>query len=143
MGKKKSEDELLKVLKKKGTKLEAELNEKIQKWLNSRELIEKASLESNAAAKEAKKLQELMEMMSVIGNIPTKRDVANVARMQVQMEEKIDHLEEILLEMKKNIRKKKKKKSITDIKMDKEKRIDDLIKAITASSPFKSGTELP
>lgn len=83
-------------LKIRGLKKERELNSKIQQFLNKKDFIEQASSNSVKFAHRVRNLQETMETMSIMWNFPTKRDVANLAKMQVQLEEKIDHVEEML-----------------------------------------------
>lgn len=41
-------------------------------------------------------LQEASERMSIIMNYPTKKDVASLAKLVIQLEEKIDGLEELV-----------------------------------------------
>ncbi|MGX2959915.1 hypothetical protein JNUCC23_11750 [Peribacillus sp. JNUCC 23] len=83
-------------LKKHGTNAERRINKKIQDSLNKKEIIELASLYSNQIAPQIKKNQDNIEMLSVALNFPTKRDIANIAKMTVQLEEKLDKLDETL-----------------------------------------------
>ncbi len=83
-------------LKKHGTNAERKINKKIQDSLNKKEIIELASLYSNQIAPQIKRNQDNIEMLSVALNFPTKRDIANIAKMTVQLEEKLDKLDETL-----------------------------------------------
>jgi hypothetical protein len=83
-------------LKIRGLEKDKELNSMIQQFLNKKEWIQQASLNSETFANTVRNLQESMEAISTMWNFPTKRDVANVAKMQVQLEEKIDQVEEML-----------------------------------------------
>lgn len=96
MRKKKKTDDYYEALRVMGAQKEKELNRKIKELLNNKRIIKQASMESHIVAKLVKHLQESMETLSAFGNFPTKRDVANVAKMQVQLEEKIDHIEDML-----------------------------------------------
>ncbi|PLT35091.1 hypothetical protein [Bacillus sp. V5-8f] len=96
MEKNKKPDEFYDTLRKMGLKVEKEINKKIKDLLNNRRIINQASMESNNIAQAFKWLQDSMETISALGNFPTKRDIANVAKMQVQLEGKIDHIEDML-----------------------------------------------
>ncbi|WP_158555837.1 hypothetical protein [Peribacillus glennii] len=95
----KKHDDYYESLRKMGFKMEREWNRKIKDLLNKRTIIKQASMESQISAKIFKQLQDSMETLSALGNFPTKRDVANVAKMQVQLEEKIDQIEEMLSQL--------------------------------------------
>ncbi|WP_049681649.1 hypothetical protein [Peribacillus loiseleuriae] len=83
-------------LKKHGTNAERKINKKIQDSLNKKEIIELASLYSNQIAPQIKRNQEIVDSLSIALNFPTKKDVANIAKMTVQLEEKLDKLDETL-----------------------------------------------
>lgn len=83
-------------LKKHGTNAERKINKKIQDSLNKKEIIELASLYSNQIAPQIKRNQEIVDTLSIALNFPTKKDVANIAKMTVQLEEKLDKLDETL-----------------------------------------------
>ncbi|MGE8077554.1 hypothetical protein [Peribacillus loiseleuriae] len=83
-------------LKKHGTNAERKINKNIQDSLNKKEIIELASLYSNQLAPQIKRNQDLVETLSIALNFPTKRDIANIAKMTVQLEEKLDNLDETL-----------------------------------------------
>ncbi|MEF2098000.1 hypothetical protein V3595_25690 [Bacillus sp. CFBP9009] len=79
-----------------GTQKEQQLNSKIQNLLNNRELIETVSDNAQMQVPRINSLQEASERMSIIMNYPTKRDVASLAKLVIQLEEKIDRLEELV-----------------------------------------------
>ncbi|MGG4268155.1 hypothetical protein [Peribacillus simplex] len=81
-----------------GTQKEQELNGKIQNLLNNRELLEAASDKAQLQVPRINRMQEASERLSILMNYPTKKDVAGVAKLVIQLEEKIDRLEELLLE---------------------------------------------
>jgi hypothetical protein len=83
-------------LKKHGTNAERKINKIIQDSLNKKEIIELASLYSNQIAPQIKRNQDNIEKLSIALNFPTKKDIANIAKMTVQLEEKLDKLDETL-----------------------------------------------
>lgn len=88
---------LFPLLKKLGAKIETDLNTVIQESLNKDEVIEKLNAKAAMCGKMTNHMKEYMEIISSHFNIPTKTDVANVAKLTIQTEEKIDHIEEQLL----------------------------------------------
>ncbi|MDM5359151.1 hypothetical protein [Peribacillus sp. ACCC06369] len=79
-----------------GTQKEQQLNDKIKDLLNNRELIERISDNAQMQIPRINRMQEESERMSIIMNYPTKKDVASVAKLIIQLEEKIDRLEELV-----------------------------------------------
>ncbi|MFJ7364216.1 hypothetical protein ACIQWQ_08870 [Peribacillus frigoritolerans] len=79
-----------------GTQKEQQLNSKIQNLLNNRELIERVSDNAQMQVPRINRLQEASERMSILMDYPTKRDVASLAKLVIQLEEKIDRLEELV-----------------------------------------------
>ncbi|MFF2457147.1 hypothetical protein [Peribacillus simplex] len=79
-----------------GTQKEQQLNDKIQNLLNNRELIEAVSDNARLQIPRINRMQEASERMSIIMNYPTKKDVASLAKLVIQLEEKIDSLEELV-----------------------------------------------
>ncbi|MDQ0216994.1 hypothetical protein ELQ35_09315 [Peribacillus cavernae] len=79
-----------------GSKKEQQMNQKIQELLNKKEYIQSAAQHSQVIAHKVKKIQDSVEKLSVPFNIPTKKDVANVAKLSIQIEEKIDDMDEKL-----------------------------------------------
>ncbi|WP_223701542.1 hypothetical protein [Sutcliffiella deserti] len=80
-------------LKKKGFELEQQLNALIQNQLNSEDIARYAGIGSDLLAKRMHSVKEDVERLSLQYNFPTKNDVANLARLMIQIEEKIDSLE--------------------------------------------------
>ncbi|MDP1419164.1 hypothetical protein Q8G35_12155 [Peribacillus simplex] len=79
-----------------GTQKEQQLNSKIQSLLNNRKLIEAVSDNAQMQIPRINRMQEASERMSIIMNYPTKKDVASVAKLVIQLEEKIDRLDELV-----------------------------------------------
>ncbi|MGE7603653.1 hypothetical protein ACQKL5_14360 [Peribacillus sp. NPDC097675] len=82
-----------------GTQKEQKLNDKIREAINNRSFIESISRNSQQQVPRINKMQEASERMSIIMNYPTKKDVANVAKLVIQLEEKVDKVEELLLNL--------------------------------------------
>ncbi|MGG3624582.1 hypothetical protein ABES25_13615 [Bacillus gobiensis] len=95
--------EALLLLKKKGSELEKKLNETIQDELNNKEFIELFNLTGPILAKRIEDIQEYVEIFSAILNFPTKKDHYNLANLVIQLEEKIDQIEEYLYELNKSL----------------------------------------
>ncbi|WP_096153239.1 MULTISPECIES: hypothetical protein [Bacillus] len=91
------------VLSKKAVELEKQLNEEIKKHLNKQGLATMATENGEMYAMLLKQLQDYMEILSIHFNQPTKNDIANLAKLVIQTEEKIDNLEEEILDLKKSI----------------------------------------
>jgi hypothetical protein len=86
--------ELFSSLKKLGMELEFELNEFIKNQLNKEEILLAASSNSAIIAQCINQCRDITELLSIPLNFPTKNDVANVAKLSIQIEEKVDQLEE-------------------------------------------------
>ncbi|PJN89702.1 hypothetical protein [Bacillus sp. mrc49] len=119
-----------------GSQKEQELNSRIQGLLNNRKLLESVSENAQLQVPKINRMQEASERMSIIMNYPTKKDVATVAKLVIQLEEKIDRLEEMLSSLEKNgyvksgsssSRGKKKSRSSSSEKEGSKKRISDFI----------------
>lgn len=80
-----------------GMKLEFELNELIKKQLNKEELLLTASSNSAVIASMISQCRNMAELLSIPLNFPTKNDVARVAKLAIQVEEKVDQLDEQML----------------------------------------------
>jgi hypothetical protein len=89
--------ELFSSIKKLGMKLEFELNELIKKQLNKEELLLSASSNSAVIANMITQSRNIVELLSIPLNFPTKNDVARVAKLAIQVEEKVDQLDEQML----------------------------------------------
>ena len=92
-----------KALSKKAVELEKYLNEEIKKQLNKQGVANVATANAEMYATLLKQLQDYMELLSIHFNQPTKTDIANLAKLVIQTEEKIDNLEEEILDLKKSI----------------------------------------
>lgn len=88
-----NKDERNKKLKVKAIKIENEWNEAIKSGLNKESLFRIVGLESELEAEKLKKVREQVEVLSLKYNFPTKNDVANIAKLLIQIEDKIDRLE--------------------------------------------------
>ncbi|WP_409300275.1 hypothetical protein [Peribacillus sp. SCS-155] len=86
-------------LKIRGLEIEQELNRKIHDFMNKKELIQQASLNSAKFANRVRQLQEKMETVSSVWDFPTKREVADLAKSQVRLEEKIDRFEDMISQL--------------------------------------------
>ncbi|TKH10495.1 hypothetical protein FC678_14560 [Peribacillus simplex] len=79
-----------------GAQKEQQLNGEIQDLLNNRELIEAVSDNAQMQIPRINRMQEASERMSIIMNYPTKKDVAGIAKLVIQLEDKIDRLEDLI-----------------------------------------------
>lgn len=91
------------ILKKAGFALEQQMNQQIQNALNNEDLVKFANDRSDVIASKISKLQKYVEILSTILLFPTKKDVANVAKLTLQTEEKVDQLEESIIKLKKSV----------------------------------------
>lgn len=94
-------------LKKVGGALEHQLNEWIHTHINKKEIAQAASIQAQSLAHFILRFQECMETLSIPLNLPTKNDVANVAKLTLQVEEKLDGLEEQVAKLARMIEKTK------------------------------------
>lgn len=92
-------------LKKTGFALEYQLNQQIQDFLNNEKLIHSSQAHADWLAWKLQSFQKHIEGLSTLLLIPTKNDVANVAKLTLQTEEKVDKLEEHLLDLTESIKK--------------------------------------
>ncbi|WP_226682359.1 hypothetical protein [Sutcliffiella horikoshii] len=88
-----NKDERNKKLKVKAIKIENAWNDAIKSSLNKESVFRMAGLESEFEAEKLRKLREQVEVLSLKYNFPTKNDVANIAKLLIQIEEKIDRFE--------------------------------------------------
>ncbi|TYS67151.1 hypothetical protein FZC76_16640 [Sutcliffiella horikoshii] len=86
-------DERNKKVKVKAVMMENKWNEAIKAGLNKESVFRIVGLESELEAEKLRKMREQVEVLSLKYNFPTKNDVANIARLLIQIEEKIDRLE--------------------------------------------------
>ncbi len=92
-------DQLYKELKKLAQGGEARINEFIQNQLNNENLVKLAADQSAVTGEVLRQLQRYQEIVTTALRIPTKDDVANVAKLVLQLEEKIDLLEDYLRQL--------------------------------------------
>jgi hypothetical protein len=92
-------------LKKTGLAIEQQFNQQIQNLLNNEDLVQFANEHSDLINSKIRSLQKYSEVLSTILQFPTKNDVANVAKLTIQTEEKVDKLEELIIEQTKSIQK--------------------------------------
>lgn len=88
-----NKDERNKKLKVKAIKVENAWNDAIKSGLNKESVFHMAGLKSEFEAEKLRKLREQVEVLSLKYNFPTKNDVANIAKLLIQIEEKIDRFE--------------------------------------------------
>ena len=100
-----------KEIRKKAIQIEKKINDSIQKLLNREDLVQQTAISSEIYGTVLNQLQQYMELLSIHFNLPTKNDIANTARLVIQVEEKIDRLEEQLLDLKDYIEEMKKNAS--------------------------------
>lgn len=86
--------DVYKILKLNGLKLENMLNQSIQSQLNQKFFIQTFGSHNQVAAAVIRKLQNSIETISIPLNFPTKKDVANATKINIQTEEKVDLLNE-------------------------------------------------
>ncbi|MDQ0226786.1 hypothetical protein [Metabacillus niabensis] len=92
-------DQLYKELKKLAQGGEARINEFIQNQLNNESLVKLAADQSAVTGEVLRQLQRYQEIITTALRIPTKDDVANVAKLVLQLEEKMDLLEDYLRQL--------------------------------------------
>ncbi|WP_046175334.1 hypothetical protein [Domibacillus indicus] len=99
MEKKSEAPDIYETIRNAGFLLETQLNEWIQNQLNKEQLVLPAALLSNVHGKLIEFISEFQEIISLHLNTPTKDDVANVARLVIQTEEKVDDLNDRMEEL--------------------------------------------
>lgn len=132
-------------LKKLGFLSELKVNERIQDSLNKKEVIQALHKYGHLLAPVVEKMQECVEALSVPLNFPTKNDVANVANLVKQNEEKLDSLEEKVKKLKKHVKKSKKKskgKSPSKSKKDKDLSSKQLKKQLLLQHILESSSNM-
>ncbi|MFK9094509.1 polyhydroxyalkanoate biosynthesis repressor PhaR [Bacillus salipaludis] len=73
---------------------EKQLNGLIYNLADNKEFVHTANLGLNTYSRYLEQLRKNQEFIAALMNIPTKKDVANAAKLSIQAEEKIDILEE-------------------------------------------------
>ncbi|MGD7023719.1 hypothetical protein ACQCVK_14050 [Rossellomorea vietnamensis] len=105
MTKEKIPSDLYEALRNAGFQLETQLNEYIHKYMNQKEFAAAASVFKKAHGRLMDLLQEFHETASPHIKSPTKQDVANIAQLVVQVEEKVDVLSDQVAELTETINK--------------------------------------
>jgi len=82
---------------------EKQLNGLLYMMTDNNEFVRLLKVGTESHARYMDLLRKNQELMAGIMNIPTKKDVANVAKLSVQTEEKIDILEEQIWNLQDNI----------------------------------------
>lgn len=77
----------------KGISLEKQLNELIQTQLNREDIAQYGDLGSELLARRMRSVKENVELLSFQFNFPTKNDMANLAKLMIQLEEKLSDIE--------------------------------------------------
>jgi polyhydroxyalkanoic acid synthase PhaR subunit len=78
---------------------EKQINDFIFLWSNNNEFVKMSKVGSDVNSRYLEAFRKNQEALAGILNIPTKNDVANVASLTIQTEEKIESLEEQLWEL--------------------------------------------
>lgn len=73
---------------------EKQINDVIYFWTNNTEFVKMSKLGTDAQSRYLETLRKNQEALAGALNIPTKNDLANVATLTIQTEEKIESLEE-------------------------------------------------
>lgn len=89
--KKKQERDLLKLI---GIKSEKKVNKIVRKWLDDPTVIDLVKLGAKQHVRLLKLVREYVDVLALQLNIPTKADVASVAKLAHNIEEKLDCLED-------------------------------------------------
>jgi len=80
-------------------KYEKELNTLIQDKLNDHELVNSANEGLQKHLSTLRKLRKFNEFVAQQLNLPTKDDVAAIAKLVMQLEEKLDRIEDLLMHL--------------------------------------------
>ncbi|MCA1321824.1 hypothetical protein LC085_18150 [Bacillus tianshenii] len=80
----------------KGVSLEKQLNELIQTNLNREDIAKYGELGSELLARRMRTVKENVELLSFQYNFPTKNDMANLAKLMIELEEKMMSIQEQL-----------------------------------------------
>ncbi|MCM2534284.1 polyhydroxyalkanoate biosynthesis repressor PhaR [Neobacillus pocheonensis] len=73
---------------------EKQVNEVIHLWTNNREFVRLSRHTTDSHVRYKEMFNKSQELLTNQLNLPTKEDVANIAQLSIQSEEKIDSLEE-------------------------------------------------
>ncbi|MDQ0255295.1 hypothetical protein J2S74_002677 [Evansella vedderi] len=93
----KGKQELSELITLLGMKAEDHFNTKIKKQWNDSNVVKISDLALKRHLQLLKNLRKYSDVIALQLNLPTKQEVANIAKLAVQIEEKLDDLEEKLL----------------------------------------------
>jgi CRISPR/Cas system type I-B associated protein Csh2 (Cas7 group RAMP superfamily) len=83
---------------------EKQINDFIYLWTDNSEFLKMSKLGTEAQSRYLETLRKNQETMASLLNMPTKNDVANVANLTIQTEEKIEALEEQIWDLQESVR---------------------------------------
>ncbi|RIW28052.1 hypothetical protein D3H55_22265 [Bacillus salacetis] len=118
MAKEKIPSDLYESLRNAGFQLENHLNEYIHKYLNKKEFAAAASIFKTGQSKLTSLLQELHEAASPHLNVPTKQDLANISKLIIQVEEKVDVLSDQVEELTETVKRLNKEQPLQSSQTD-------------------------
>ncbi|MCM3585620.1 hypothetical protein M3182_07640 [Mesobacillus maritimus] len=77
---------------------EKDLNDFIKDKLNDNQVVALANTEMEKHLKKVRFLRRFSEIIAHQFNFPTRDDLANVSRLVMQLEDRLDHIEEMLIQ---------------------------------------------
>lgn len=83
---------------------EKQINDFIFLWTNNSEFVKMSKVGTEAHSRYLETLRKNQEAMATLLNMPTKNDLANVANLTIQTENKIDALEEQIWELQDSVK---------------------------------------
>lgn len=83
---------------------EKQINDFIYLWTNNNEFVKISNLGTELHSRSLEAFKKNQEALAGVMNMPTKNDVANVAALTVQAEEKIEALEEQIWELQDSVK---------------------------------------
>jgi polyhydroxyalkanoic acid synthase PhaR subunit len=95
---------------------EKQANDMIHLWTNNREFVALSKVGSDTQARYQEIFKKNQEFLANQLHLPTKKDVANIAKLSIQTEEKLDSLEEQIWKLQESIDSSQKEmKSMVDV----------------------------
>ncbi|QKE73412.1 polyhydroxyalkanoate biosynthesis repressor PhaR [Arthrobacter citreus] len=82
---------------------ETQVNDIISLSTNNKEFVKLAGVTSDTTARYQERLNKTQELLANHLNLPTKVDIANLAKLTIQSEEKLDSMEEEIWELKNTV----------------------------------------
>lgn len=83
---------------------EKQINDFIYLWTNNNEFVKMSNLGTELHSRNLEAFKKNQDALAGILNLPTKSDVANIANLTIQTEEKIDALEEQVWELQHSVK---------------------------------------